>query len=166
MPPCFVSAGRIRSMEKIAPPAGYLQGMDREATEGQKKRREMVRPLLEDPACITDRAVRLKRCRESAEKEGCTVLRVQRLFYRSLAGRALVEKRKPAAKEETQEQKDFAWAIENYYYSARKLSLPAVYDLLLLARYTDAAGRRGEAAPRPKYLLRPAADIAGRTVYK
>ena len=37
-------------------------------------------------------------------------------------------------------EEDFLWAIETFYYSAKKLSLRSAYDMLLLSRYTDADG--------------------------
>ena len=69
------------------------------------------------------------------------------LYYRALAGRPLVEERVLPKKEETKEQKDFSWAIEEFYFSAKKMSLMSAYDLMLLSRYTDPDGHLRENAP-------------------
>ncbi len=69
------------------------------------------------------------------------------LYYRALAGRPLVEERVLPPKEETLEQKNFSWAIEEFYFSAKKMSLRNAYDLMLLSRYTDQDGRLVEGAP-------------------
>ena len=94
-----------------------------------------------------DRCKRNKKIRESAKQNHTTVRRLQMLYYRALAGRPLVEERVLPPKEETQEQKDFSWAVEEFYFSAKKMSLRSAYDLMLLSRYTDQDGRLVEGAP-------------------
>ena len=69
------------------------------------------------------------------------------MYFKSLAGRSLIEERVKVQKEVTPEQKDFLWAIETFYYSAKKLSLRSAYDMLLLSRYTDADGHLKEEHP-------------------
>lgn len=145
--PRFVRDTELKSLKKVEAPADYLRYQEKEPTEGQKKRRELIAPLLENPLYIWDKAARRKKAAEIADAHRSTVRRIQKLFYRYLAGRPLVEERKPTEKPETQEQKDFSWAIEEYYYSARKMSLKTVYDLLLLSRYTDADGHLREEHP-------------------
>lgn len=73
--------------------------------------------------------------------------RIQKLYFRHLAGRSLVEERKLPEKQETQEQKDFRWAVDTFYYSAKKMSLRSAYDMMLLSRYTNADGRLMENHP-------------------
>ena len=58
-----------------------------------------------------------------------------------------MEERKSPEKSETQEQKNFRWAIDTFYYSAKKMSLRSAYDMLLLSRYTDADGYLLETHP-------------------
>lgn len=138
--PRFVRDMELKSLKKVEAPLEYLRYQEKAPTEGQKKRRELIGPLLEDTCYISDRAARRKKAAGIAEENGSTVRRVQKLFYRYLAGRPLVEERKAAEKPETQEHRDFSWAIEEFYYSAKKMSLKTVYDLLLLSRYTDTDG--------------------------
>jgi hypothetical protein len=44
-------------------------------------------------------------------------------------------------REFTIDQKNFRWAINKFYYSQRKHSLPTAYNLMLQHKYTDAAGQ-------------------------
>lgn len=73
--------------------------------------------------------------------------RIQKLYFRHLAGRSLVEERQIPKKTQTQEQKDFTWAVDTFYYSAKKMSLRSAYDLMLLSRYTDQDGHLMENHP-------------------
>ncbi|XBX07404.1 hypothetical protein QMP26_04280 [Enterocloster clostridioformis] len=94
-----------------------------------------------------DKQVRNEKIKEIAEREETTVKRIQKLYFRHLAGRSLVEERKLPEKQETQEQKDFRWAVDTFYYSAKKMSLRSAYDMMLLSRYTNADGRLRENHP-------------------
>ena len=114
---------------------------------GQRKRMELLEGIVDDPECIMDRDKRNEKIRESADRNHTTLRRLQMLYYRALAGRPLVEERVLPPKEETQEQKDFSWAVEEFYFSAKKMSLRSAYDLMLLSRYTDQDGRLVEGAP-------------------
>lgn len=102
---------------------------------------------MEEEIYIMDRKARNQKIKEMAEREETTVKRIQKLYFRQLAGRSLVEERKPPEKQETQEQKDFRWAVDTFYYSAKKMSLRSAYDMMLLSRYTDADGRLIEDHP-------------------
>lgn len=94
-----------------------------------------------------DKQVRNEKIKEIAEREETTVKRIQKLYFRHLAGRSLVEERKLPEEQETQEQKDFRWAVDTFYYSAKKMSLRSAYDMMLLSRYTNADGRLMENHP-------------------
>ena len=94
-----------------------------------------------------DKQVRNEKIKEIAEREETTVKRIQKLYFRHLAGRSLVEERKLPEKQETQEQKDFRWSFYTFYYSAKKMSLRSAYDMMLLSRYTNADGRLMENHP-------------------
>ena len=50
----------------------------------------------------------------------------------------------PAQKKErelTSDEKCFRWALNKFYYTQRKHSLPTAYNLMLKEKYTDAAGQ-------------------------
>ena len=141
--PKFVSEQDLKAYPRIEPPQEYLKDLDRQKnpTDGQQKRLSLIAELMEDEIYIMDKHTRNQKIKELAEREETTVKRIQKLYFRQLAGRSLVEERKPPEKQETQEQKDFRWAVDTFYYSAKKMSLRSAYDMMLLSRYTDVDGR-------------------------
>lgn len=145
--PRFVLKQEMERVKRILPPAEYVKSQEKELTAGQRKRNELLKRLLDDPACITDRKRRNEKIRESAKAHHTTERRLQKLYYRALAGRNLVEERTAKEKPQTRKQRDFAWAVDEFYYSAKKMSLRSAYDLMLLSRYTDADGRLVPDAP-------------------
>lgn len=147
--PKFVSEQDLKAYPRIEPPQEYLKDLDRQKnpTDGQQKRLSLIAELMEDEIYIMDKHTRNQKIKELAEREETTVKRIQKLYFRQLAGRSLVEERKPPEKQETQEQKDFRWAVDTFYYSAKKMSLRSAYDMMLLSRYTDADGRLIEDHP-------------------
>lgn len=140
--PKFVSEQELRAYPIIEPPEEYLKYIDKQKnpTDGQQKRLSLIAELLEDDIYITDRQRRNQKVKEIADREQTTVKRIQKLYFRYLAGRSLVEERQITEKTQTQEQKDFTWAVDTFYYSAKKMSLRSAYDLMLLSRYTDQDG--------------------------
>ena len=138
--PKFVLRDDLRTMERIEPPKDFQMRMTQEQTPGQKKRQELISELLEEESYVWDRTGRNTKIREIAARENTSERRIRELYFRALAGRALVEERKKAEKEETKEEKDFLWAIDTFYYTAKKFSLRSAYDMLLLSRYTDPDG--------------------------
>ncbi|MEF9939588.1 MAG: Mu transposase C-terminal domain-containing protein [Clostridium sp.] len=138
--PKFVSADELKNYERIEPPTEYLRLMEKETTDGQKRRIDLIVELLEDKTYISDKQLRNTKIKEIADREETTVKRIQKLFFRYLAGRSLVEERQVSTKEQPDEKKEFAWAIDTFYYSAKKMSLRNAYDMMLLSKYTDADG--------------------------
>lgn len=140
--PKFVSEQDLKTYPRIEPPQEYLKDLDRQKKprEGQMRRQELIAELINSEIYIIDKQARNQKIKEIAEREGTTVKRIQKLYFRNLAGRLLVEERKLLEKSETQEQKDFRWAIDTFYYSAKKMSLRSAYDMMLLSRYTDSDG--------------------------
>ena len=116
--PRFVLSRDMENLTRILPPDEYVKNQKKEPTMGQRKRMELLEGIVDDPECIMDRDKRNEKIRESADRNHTTVRRLQMLYYRVLAGRPLVEERVLPPKEETQEQKDFSWAVEEFYFSA------------------------------------------------
>ncbi len=147
--PKFVSEQELKTYPIIEPPQEYLKYIDKQKnpTDGQKKRLNMIVELVDSEIYITDKKIRNQKIKEIAEREQATVKRIQRLYFRHLAGRSLVEERQITEKPQTQEQKDFTWAVDTFYYSAKKMSLRSAYDLMLLSRYTDQDGHLMEHHP-------------------
>lgn len=147
--PKYVTEQDLKSYPRIEPPQEYLKYIEKQKnpTDGQQKRLALIAELMDSEIYIIDRHTRNQKIKELAEREGTTVKRIQKLYFRYLAGRSLVEERKLPEKTETQEQKDFRWTIDAFYCSAKKMSLRSAYDMLLLSRYTDADGHLIENHP-------------------
>lgn len=145
--PYFVSEQDLKLYPRIQPPKEYMRLTEKQPTDGQVKRQELIAELMEDEIFIMDKQTRNQKIKELAEREGTTGKRIQKLYFRQLAGRSLVEERKLLEKSETQEQKNYRWAIDTFYYSAKKMSLRSAYDMMLLSKYTDADGRLLETHP-------------------
>lgn len=147
--PKFVSGKELKSCPIVEPPQEYLKYIDKQKnpTDGQQKRLSLISELMEDGIYIMDRQRRNQRIKEIADREQTTVKRIQKLYFRHLAGRSLVEERQIPEKPQTQEQKDFTWAIDTFYYSAKKMSLRSAYDMMLLSRYTDQDGHLVDSHP-------------------
>ena len=98
--PVFVMEKEMNRMNRIEPPAEYQKNcMQTERTPGLRKRREMVAELLADESFITDKEKRRAKVREIAEREHCTTKRIRSLYFKSLAGRSLIEERAKIQKE-------------------------------------------------------------------
>lgn len=147
--PKFVSGRELKSYPIIEPPQEYLKYIDKQKnlTDGQQKRLSLITELMEDEIYIMDRQKRNQKVKEIADREKTTVKRIQKLYLRQLAGHSLVEERQIPEKPQTQEQKDFTWAIDTFYYSAKKMSLRSAYDMMLLSHYTDQDGHLIDSHP-------------------
>lgn len=131
--PRFISELEKKSMRQTAPPASLMKCVEKESTEGQKRREALISPLIFNEKCIFDRKVRRKEAENVAQNNQTTVHRIQLLYYKYLAGRPLVEEREAVERPKTDTERTYAWAIEEFYYSAKKFSLKTVYDLMILA---------------------------------
>lgn len=168
--PIFISESKEESMTKIAFPAGFLECMEKELTEGQKRREALIYPLITNERCMYDRKERRRVAKEVAVNNRTTIRRIQLLYYRYLAGRPLVEVREVVEKPKTDMEKVFTWAIEEFYYSAKRPTLQTSYDLMILARYVDENGVLKEGSPtwwqfrhffyKNEYHKRPRREIA------
>lgn len=129
--PFFVS----NSLNRIETPLDFVSDIAATSTAALQKRLELIAPLTEDDRCITDAEYRREVADRIAEDNKTTRKRVLRLYYRYLAtGSPFIQKRQ---KEEPKRNKVFDWAIRKYYYSAKKFSLKATWELMLLERYTE-----------------------------
>ena len=138
--PKFVLEPNLRSYKSVGPPDEFLKYIEKELTNGQKKRLDIIEELVENKVYISDKQMRKLKIKNIAQREGTTIKRVQKLYYQYLAGRPLVRERKVSVKAASRQKKEFSWAIEKFYYSANKMSLKNAYDLMLLSKYTDENG--------------------------
>jgi len=109
-----------------------------------QKRLALIQPLLDQgEGAITDRQLRLSIAKDIAGRENTTVRRVLRLYYRYLAtGQVAFSKSREAVVNKTYE-----WAIKALYFSAKRFSLRATYDMMLVQKYTDSSGKLMESIP-------------------
>ena len=60
--PRFIVKEELKAMTKVEAPEGYLKRMDNhESTKGRRDRLELIKPLLDNPNYISDRAFRKKK---------------------------------------------------------------------------------------------------------
>lgn len=125
----------MESLQRIETPLEFAAKVPENQTNAIKNRMELIASLVDDEQCITDAEYRREVADRIAEDNKTTRKRVLRLYYRYLAtGSPFIQKRQ---KEEPKRNKVFDWAIRKYYYSAKKFSLKATWELMLLERYTE-----------------------------
>lgn len=139
--PLFVTSAD--SLERIETPASFLVARQRPLTQAEQRRLALIQPLLDDEVCITDKGHRLSVAKEVAASTKTTVKRVLRIYYRYLARSELGSH----PERELKKRPDFDWAIQHFYYSAKRLSLRAAYDMMLVRRFSDENGQLLSKAP-------------------
>lgn len=136
--PFFVSALGMDGYQRIETPKAFLQHWGKEVlTAAEQKRLDLIQPLLDDELCIVDKAHRLSFAKEVAVTSGTTERRILRLYYRYLATGVLVESKERPPQNKT----DYDWAIRTFYFSSKRFSLRAAYEMMLVQRYTGNDGK-------------------------
>lgn len=138
-----VFAASADGMERIETPASFLEARQRPLSQSEQQRLALIQPLLDDERCIADKSHRLSMVKEIAANAKTTTKRVLRIYYRYLATGVLGGHPCRGKKKHP----DFDWAIQKFYFSAKRLSLRATYDMLLVQKHTDSGGRLREDAP-------------------
>lgn len=142
--PFFVDSLAFENYLRIETPEKFLLHWNNASlSEAEKKRLDLIQPLLDDELCISDKKHRLILAKECASRGNSTSRRVLRLYYRRLATGVLTEK-KPR---EIRNEPDFDWAIRTFYFSSKRFSLRAAYEIMLAQRYTDSNGILQEDLP-------------------
>ena len=118
--------------------------MTEQTTPAQEARLHMIQPLLDCDDCISDKALRYRMAVESAQQHQTTTRRILRLYYRYLATGRLIQKR---TQQGNQCNQIIAQAIRRYYFGARRLSLRAAYEMMLLEDYVGLDGQLDSDAP-------------------
>ena len=134
--PFIVTEFEMNTFQPAQTPQGFLSDAS-ELTPAAQKRLEIIRPLLEqDCAAVMDRELRHSVAQKIAGEHSTTVRRVLRLYYRYLATGQLIlpKNRKPAVNDV------YEWAIRKFYFSAKKFSLRAAYDMMLVQKYAGPNG--------------------------
>lgn len=165
----FVAADSLQTTLRVEAPTVCMEcdRMMKAPTDAVKARMYLIKPLIEEAACVSDKA----RCRRLAQKiareNQTTSRRVLRLYYRYLAlGAPMV----PKIQKKAQVQATYIKAIKRFHFSAKKPTLKETYVFMLSAYYTDADGQLRPGYPswdsfrmfyyRKQFNKRPQAEIA------
>lgn len=141
--PFFLDVESFKLAKRIPAPEEYIENFMVSRTEAAKARYELIRPALQNTRCITDSSFRSTLFKRIADENKTTVKRLRRLYYNFLATGSLVQ-RKPR---ERLIRQDYDDAIRKYYFSAKRNSLRAAYELMILERYTNTGGNLKEEIP-------------------
>lgn len=143
--PIFVCLADVSSLERIPTPDSFMKEYSRQdRSPAEKQRLALIQPLLQNEACITNREIRLRVTKEIAVSSKTTTKRILRVYYRYLATGVLTTRQKGGI---AQRNADYDWAIQKFYYSSKRLSLRACYEMMLLQRFTDLSGQLLQNAP-------------------
>lgn len=109
--PLFIVCEQLWQFQKVPAPEAYIEVQTLKKTPAEQKRQALIQSLLDNPACIRDRALRCTLAGESAARHRTTSRRVLEAYYRFLAtGRTSVPKaKKPLTRNEV-----FDWAIPGW----------------------------------------------------
>lgn len=136
----------------------------------QERREKMLAPLIEDRSCIWDKSRRIARIREAAAQSGVSERSITRFYYAYLAkgaqGLAPAKREVPTAAP-SEDQKKMEKAINAYYYSSMRMSLPMAYEMMLLNEYRDENGELLENRPsygQFRYLYEKTKDAKKRII--
>ena len=141
--PRYIDREMLDKADRACAPAGYVIRTDEELTEAQKKRLEIITPLLNREDCIRDRKIRSQMITDIAEQENTTERRIRNLFFRYLATGVLTQpKPRPA-----RIRPEYDSAIRTHYLSSSRNSLKMVYDLMILSNYSNNGERLVEDMP-------------------
>jgi putative transposase len=139
--PLCIAASEMNSFRRVPAQQDFVPE-ECDLSLAAQKRLALIQPLL-DVDAITDRQLRLPIAKDIAKRQNTTARRVLRLYYRYLAtGQVAFSKNR-----EVNVNKTYEWAIKTLYFSAKRSSLSATYDMMLVQKHTDSAGKLVENTP-------------------
>ncbi len=141
--PFCVSATEMDDFQRVPAPQDFVPE-ECDLSHAAQKRLALIQSLLDrDMDAVTDRPLRLSIAKDIAKRQNTTPRRVLRLYYRYLAtGQVAFSKNRESTVNDTYE-----WAIKTLYFSAKRFSLRATYDMMLVQKYTDSSGKLIENIP-------------------
>lgn len=147
-PPRLVNQRELDACCRIPTPEPYaqMQSPERPHTDAEQVRMDMIQPMLDNEACISDQAVRQRLAAEAARDHGTNRRRVLRLYYQYLATGAVMKHRPPRHRPSEYEP-FYKSAIQTFYYSAKRPSLRDAYDLMLHQYFLTPDGSLMEQRP-------------------
>lgn len=143
--PLFVTESDLERFERVETPEDFIcYSCTENLSRAQYERLAIIQPLLDEKQCICDKVIRREIAAKAAQIHHTSIRRVLRLYYRYLATGILVAG-KPSRKPTKNETYD--WAIRTFYYSSKRLSLRAAYEMMLVEKFTKADGSLSADAP-------------------
>lgn len=142
--PFYISDLNLSEFEKTLPPKDFKEDVRVDLSQSQKKKLELIEPLLRDSRCIKDKNFRNELAARIASEQHTTSRRVLRLYYRYLATGRLSSPRTTAP---LRIDPTFERAIRQYYFSSRRFSLRSTYEMMLLQNFTSEHGQLTDGAP-------------------
>lgn len=143
--PQFVAEADLERFDRVETPEKFIYYTSAaKLSKAQCERLAIIQPLLEESQCICDKVIRRDIAAKSANTHHTSIRRVLRLYYRYLATGILVAG-KPSRKPKKNETYD--WAIRTFYYSSKRLSLKASYEMMLIEKFTEPDGTITDNAP-------------------
>lgn len=141
--PFCIAASELDSFQRVPMPQNFAPE-EHNLSSAAQQRLALIQPLLDrNMEAIIDRKLRLSIAKDIAKQQNTTPRRVLRLYYRYLAtGQVAFSKNREVTVNDTYE-----WAIKTLYFSAKKFSLRATYDMMLVQKYTDSTGKLLENIP-------------------
>ncbi len=135
--PFCIAAVELDSFQRVPAPQDFVPE-ECGLSLAVQKRLALIQPLLNrDMDAVTDRQLRLSMAKNIAKRQNTTPRRVLRLYYRYLAtGQIAFSKDREITVNDTYE-----WAIKTLYFSAKRFSLRATYDMMPVRKYTDTNGK-------------------------
>ena len=133
--PFCITASELSSFYRVPEPQDFALE-EQDISSAAQQRLALIQPLLDrDMNAVTDRQLRLSIAKDIAKRQNTTARRILRLYYRYLAtGQVIFSKNWEVTVNDTYE-----WAIKPLYFSAKRFSLRAAYDMTLVQKYTDFA---------------------------
>lgn len=142
--PFFVAKENLHTFRRVPAPEGFMSNLEKKWTQTQKEKLKLIKPLLENFECIMDKSVRSRMASEIGKEYQTTPRRILRLYYHYLATGCPTS---PKSVVSPQRVEAFDWAIRNLYFSSKRLSLRATYDMMLVQRFTSPNGVLYKNAP-------------------
>lgn len=141
--PFCIAASELDSFQRVPMPQNFAPE-EHNLSSAAQQRLALIQPLLDrNMEAIIDRQLRFSIAKDIAKQQNTTPRRVLRLYYRYLAtGQVAFSKNREVTVNDTYE-----WAIKTLYFSAKKFSLRATYDMMLVQKYTDSTGKLLENIP-------------------
>lgn len=149
--PRKISMAAEGALRRIPIPDSFLDESDvskkREAK--MRQRLSMLAPLMKNEEYIKNKKLRQNIAEKISKENHVTAKTVLGLYWKYLARgeRGLLPEPKTIERAATEEQRNMARALGQYFYSPRKMSLRSTYEMMLLDNYRSADGTLMEERP-------------------